>query len=59
MDTGERRIIGIGREVRGKHRDGSDFPLELSVGEALTPAGRQFVGIVARSCGRARRLNVA
>lgn len=46
MDTGERRIIGIGREVRGQHRDGSDFPLELSVGEALTPAGRQFVGIV-------------
>lgn len=46
METGERRIIGIGREVRGKHRDGSDFPLELSVGEALTPAGRQFVGIV-------------
>jgi two-component system sensor kinase FixL len=26
METGERRIIGIGREVRGKHRDGSDFP---------------------------------
>lgn len=46
MDTGERRIIGIGREVRGKHRDGTDFPLELSVGEALTPDGRQFVGIV-------------
>eukprot|EP00752_Nemacystus_decipiens_P018972 g17028.t1 len=46
MDTGERRIIGIGREVRGRHRDGSDFPLELSVGEALTPEGRQFVGIV-------------
>ncbi|MEM6712455.1 MAG: PAS domain S-box protein [Pseudomonadota bacterium] len=46
MDTGERRIIGIGREVRGQHRDGSDFPLELSVGEALTPEGRQFVGIV-------------
>lgn len=46
METGERRIIGIGREVRGQHRDGSDFPLELSVGEALTPAGRQFVGIV-------------
>lgn len=46
MDTGERRIIGIGREVRGQHRDGTDFPLELSVGEALTPEGRQFVGIV-------------
>lgn len=46
VDTGERRIIGTGREVRGKHRDGTDFPLELSVGEALTPEGRQFVGIV-------------
>lgn len=46
VETGERRIIGIGREVRGKHRDGTDFPLELSVGEALTPEGRQFVGIV-------------
>lgn len=46
METGERRIIGIGREVRGKHRDGTDFPLELSVGEALTPEGQQFVGIV-------------
>ena len=46
METGEKRIIGIGREVRGQHRDGTDFPLELSVGEALTPAGRQFVGIV-------------
>lgn len=46
METGERRIIGIGREVRGQHRDGTDFPLELSVGEALTPEGRQFVGIV-------------
>lgn len=46
METGERRIIGIGREVRGQHRDGTDFPIELSIGEALTPAGRQFVGIV-------------
>ncbi|MEM1286977.1 MAG: PAS domain S-box protein [Pseudomonadota bacterium] len=46
METGERRIIGIGREVRGIHRDGTEFPIELSVGEALTPAGRQFVGIV-------------
>lgn len=46
MNTGEKRIIGIGREVSGRHRDGSEFPLELSVGEALTPEGRQFVGIL-------------
>lgn len=44
--TGERRIIGIGREVRGRHRDGTVFPVELSVGEAKTPAGRQFIGII-------------
>lgn len=46
VDTGERRIIGIGREVRGQHRDGTAFPIELSVGEAMTPDGRQFIGIV-------------
>jgi two-component system sensor kinase FixL len=46
MDTGERRIIGIGREVRGQHRDGTAFPIELSVGEAMTPEGRQFIGIM-------------
>lgn len=46
LDTGEKRIIGIGREVRGLHRDGTVFPLELSVGEADTPEGRQFIGIV-------------
>jgi two-component system sensor kinase FixL len=46
LDTGERRIIGIGREVRGQHSDGTVFPLELSVGEASTPDGRQFIGII-------------
>lgn len=45
-DTGERRIIGIGREVEGMHRDGAIIPVELSVGEAQTPDGRQFIGII-------------
>lgn len=45
-NTGVRRIIGIGREVRGAHRDGTVFPVELSVGEAQTPDGRQFIGIL-------------
>lgn len=44
--TGEKRIIGIGREVRARHQDGTVFPVELSVGEAKTPAGRQFIGII-------------
>ncbi|MBD8893938.1 two-component system sensor histidine kinase NtrB [Roseibium litorale] len=46
LDTGEKRIIGIGREVRGRHKDGTEFPVELSVGDASTPAGRQFIGIL-------------
>jgi two-component system sensor kinase FixL len=44
--TGERKIIGIGREVRARHKDGTEFPVELSVGEANTPEGRQFIGII-------------
>ena len=34
LKTGERKIIGIGREVLGQRKDGSTFPMNLSVGEA-------------------------
>lgn len=44
--TGHRKIIGIGREVRARHRDGTVFPIDLSVGDAPTPDGRQFIGIL-------------
>ncbi len=46
LKTGERKIIGIGREVKAQHRDGTVFPVNLSVGEAHTPEGRQFIGII-------------
>lgn len=46
LETGHKKIIGIGREVHGQHKDGTVFPLELSVGEAATPGGRQFIGIL-------------
>lgn len=46
INSGVKRIIGIGREVRGRHKDGTVFPLELSVGEAVTPDGRQFIGVL-------------
>ncbi len=46
LETGERHIIGIGREVRGQRKDGSVFPMYLSVGEVNLPGHRGFVGIV-------------
>jgi len=44
--TGERRIIGIGREVEGRRKDGTTFPMYLSVGEGSLSGKRIFVGIV-------------
>lgn len=46
LETGERKIIGIGREVMGRRQDGSVFPMELSVGEAFQEGHRIFVGII-------------
>jgi two-component system, LuxR family, sensor kinase FixL len=44
--TGEARIVGIGREVRGERKDGTTFPMWLSVGEGELYGKRVFVGIV-------------
>ncbi|MEG3175788.1 PAS domain S-box protein [Sphingomonas sp. RB3P16] len=46
LATGERRIIGIGRVVVGARRDGSTFPMELSVGEATSKGRRIFTGFI-------------
>lgn len=46
LRTGERRIIGIGRIVVGERKDGSTFPMELSVGEAVVGDDRYFTGFV-------------
>ena len=45
-ETGHRKIIGIGREVQGRRKDGSVFPMELSVGEAGADEDRIFIGII-------------
>jgi two-component system, LuxR family, sensor kinase FixL len=42
--TGERRIIGIGRVVTGRRKDGSTFPMHLSIGEMRSGDERHFTG---------------
>ena len=46
MTTGEKRIIGLGREVEGKRKDGTVFPLHLSVGRAGPDGNEIFIGIM-------------
>ena len=46
LETGMASIIGTGREVKGQRRDGTVFPLHLSVGEMSIGGERKFTGIV-------------
>jgi len=46
LETGEKRIIGYGRVVTGQRADGSQFPMELHVGEATANGERIFTGFV-------------
>ena len=46
LTTGERRIIGYGRVVSGLRKDGSVFPMELAVGEAVANGKRIFTGFL-------------
>lgn len=55
LATGERRIIGIGRQVTGRRKDGSEFPLSLAVGETMVDGERRFTGIL-RDLSEAKRL---
>jgi PAS domain S-box-containing protein len=46
LTTGERRVIGIGREIEGRRHDGSEFPLELAVTEMCHDGMTTFIGVV-------------
>lgn len=46
LSTGIASIIGKGREVIGRRRDGSVFPLHLSVGEMAVRGERKFTGVL-------------
>ncbi|MDH5527428.1 MAG: response regulator [Nitrospirota bacterium] len=44
--TGDARILGIGREVSGRRKDGSVFPLDLAVNQMEVAGSRMYVGIL-------------
>lgn len=46
IQTGERKIIGIGRSVTAVRKDGQQFPVHLSVGEFEVDGVKHFTGIV-------------
>lgn len=46
MRTGVKKIIGIGREVEGKRKDGTVFPFRLSISECLIEGEKHFCGII-------------
>lgn len=46
LETGEPRIIGIGRVTTARHRDGHTFPINLSIGELHHDGERGFVGYI-------------
>ncbi len=54
LDTGERRIIGIGREVLALRKNGTTFPADLSVSEFKLAGGQFFTGIVKDASVRKR-----
>lgn len=54
LATGEKRIIGIGREVEGRHKDGTIFPIHLSVGSFEVGGRRFFSGMINDLTARAR-----
>lgn len=46
LQTGVRKIIGIGREVVGRRRDASTFPMDLAVSETSVDGVRKFTGLI-------------
>lgn len=46
MQTGIGKIIGIGRQLTAIHKDGTRFPIYLSIGDIRTRHARMFAGVI-------------
>ncbi len=46
LNTGDKKVIGIGREVIGQRKNGTNFPMELAVSEMQIEGQRMFTGVV-------------
>jgi PAS domain S-box-containing protein len=56
MRTGDAKIIGIGREVEGRHKDGTLIPLDLSISAYVYEGAQFFTGVLRDNRERARIL---
>ena len=54
LETGEKRIIGVGRDLIARRKDGSTFAVDLTVGELFVRGRRVFTGFVRDASGRKR-----
>jgi two-component system sensor kinase FixL len=46
LHTGERRVIGIGREVTGRRKNGTTFPMDLAVNDTILDGRHLFTGVI-------------
>ncbi len=52
LTTGEKRIIGSGRQVLARKKSGDIFPIDLAVGEVQLADGRMFAGFIKDASAR-------
>jgi len=59
IKTGETKIIGVGRDLDAKHRDGSVFPVHITIGRAEIDGAPTFVGIIHDLTARRKSQEIA